>query len=158
MCVLASLVAPFLCGSATVSAFCFCMLSGFGTRCLDQQSVPYRRGKVSHRLMRLEHGLEHVFVEALQLDLDVRFGLGHHCRRAAGASLSLGSAGGSSELPSMFLLLCDQACLPSRIRGSRSCPSLECYLQRLGCRTGWACRLAQIAGAGNGRCVKRACA
>ena len=44
--------------------------------------------------------------------LDVSFGLGHHCRRAAGDSVSLGSAGGSSEVPSIVLLLCDQDAVP----------------------------------------------
>ena len=41
----------------------------FGARCLEQRSVPRRRRQVSHRLMRLEDGLEHDFVEALLLDL-----------------------------------------------------------------------------------------
>ena len=62
--------------------------------------------------MRLEVGLEHEFVEALLLDLYVFFGLGHHCRRAAGLPDLRGSAGGSSELLSMLLLLCDQAAVP----------------------------------------------
>ena len=56
--------------------------------------------------MRLEDGLEHDFVEALLLDLAACFRLGHHCRRVAGPSVSLGSAGGS------FLLLCDQDAVP----------------------------------------------
>ena len=40
--------------------------------------------------MRLEDGLEHDFL----------------CRRSAGSPVLLGSAGGSSELPSVPLLLC----------------------------------------------------
>ena len=71
----------------------------FGAPCLDQQSVPHRRRQVSHRLMRLEDGLEHDFVEALLLDLAVCSKLDHHCRRAAGSPVLLCSAGSSSELP-----------------------------------------------------------
>ena len=51
--------------------------------------------------MRLEDGLDRDLVETLLLDLAVSLGLGCHCRRAAGPSFSLlGSAGGSSKLPS----------------------------------------------------------
>ena len=54
--------------------------------------------------MRLEDGLENDLVETLPLDLAVPLGLGYHCRRAAGPSFSLlGSADGSSELPSRLL-------------------------------------------------------
>ena len=50
--------------------------------------------------MRLEDGLEHDLVETLLLDLAVSL----HCRRAAGPPLSLlGSADGSSKLPSRLL-------------------------------------------------------
>ena len=98
--------------SSCVSSHLFCVglrlflhVVRFGARCLDQESVPFRRGKVSHRPMRLEDGLEHDFVEALLLDLAVCFGLGH-CRRSAGSFVLLGSAGGSSELPSVSLLFC----------------------------------------------------
>ena len=65
--------------------------------------------EVSHRVLRLEDSLQHDFVEDLLLDLAFCCGLGHHCLRTAGPSVSLGSAGGSSELPSVLLLLCDHA-------------------------------------------------
>ena len=47
-----------------------------------------------------------ILLRLFLLDLAVSFGLGHHCRRSAGTSFLLGSAGGSSELPSVSLLLC----------------------------------------------------
>ena len=76
----------------------------FGARRFDQQNVPHRRGQVPHRQTRPEDGLEHDLVETLLLDLAVSLGLGYHCRRAAGPSFSLlGSAGGSSKLPSRVL-------------------------------------------------------
>ena len=120
----------------------------FGARCLDHQSVPHRRRQVSQRLMRLEDGGDHDFL----VDLAVCFGLDHHCRRAAvSSSLAwfswfVGAAVGVAAPP-----------LPRRpscwTLGPRSCPSLECCLWRLGCRTGWACWLARIVGAGKGQCV-----
>ena len=100
-CVLAPLAAPFSEGLRL-----FQHAVRFGARCLDQKSVPFRRRQVSHRLMCLEDGLEHDLVEAVLLDLTVCFGLHHHCRRSAGSSVLLGSAGGSSKLPSVSLLLC----------------------------------------------------
>ena len=57
--------------------------------------------RVSHTV---KDGLEHDLVETLLLDLAVPLGLGYHCRRAAGPSSSLlGSADGSSKLPSRLL-------------------------------------------------------
>ena len=54
--------------------------------------------------MRLEDGLGHDLVGALLLDDAVPFVLGYRCRRAAAPSLSLlGSADGSSKLPSRLL-------------------------------------------------------
>ena len=41
--------------------------------------------------MRLEDGLEHDIVAALLIELAVCIELDHHCRRSAGASVSLGS-------------------------------------------------------------------
>ena len=79
----------------------------FGARRFNQQCVPNRRGQVSHRLMRLESGLEHDFVETPLFDLAFPLGLGHYCRRAACLSFPLGSTGGSSELPSALLFLSD---------------------------------------------------
>ena len=61
------------------------MLSASASR-LDQQIVPHRRGQVSHRLARLEDGLEHHLVETLMLDLAVSLGLGYHCRRSAAST------------------------------------------------------------------------
>ena len=76
----------------------------FGARRLVQQSVPHRRGQVSHHLMRLDDGLEHDLVETLRHDLAVPLGLGYSCRRAAGPSFSpLGSPDGASKLPSRLL-------------------------------------------------------
>ena len=60
--------------------------------------------EVLYRLMCLQGGLEHDLGGLL--DLAVCFGLDHHCRRSAGSPVLLGSAGGSSELPSVSLLLC----------------------------------------------------
>ena len=62
--------------------------------------------------MRFEDGLEQDLVEALLFDLAVRCDFAHHFHRAAGSSVSPGSAGGSSELSSVLLLHCDQAAVP----------------------------------------------
>ena len=97
-------------------------------------------------------------VEALLLDLDVCFGLGHRCRRDAGPSESLGSAGGSLELPSVLLPVCDQAAVPldgplARARVN-SCVLPVAFLAVE--EAGHAA--SSDVGAGKGKCVKRACA
>ena len=100
--------------------------------------------------MRLQDGLEHDFVEALLFNLAVCLGFGHRCRRAAGSSRLACSAGGSSELPSVSLLLCAHA-VPLDGPWARARVHISSVaLWRLGCRTGWACRLARIVGAGQG--------
>ena len=133
-CVLAPLAAPFLRRSASVLH-----VDRFGARCLDQESVPYRRRQVSHRLMRLEDGLEHDLVETLLLEFAVCFW--------AWPPLS-----SSRWLPSVSLFLFAHSVSLDGPLARARVPF--CCVLRLGCRTGW----AWIVGAGKGRCVKRACA
>ena len=93
---------------ASASACVVC----FGARCFDQQCVPHRRGQFSRHLVHFEDCLERPLVEALLLELEFSLGrLGCRCRRSSGFSFSLGSAGGSSKLPS--LLLSASAAVPS---------------------------------------------
>ena len=91
--------------------------------------------------MRLEDGLEHDLVEALLLELAVRFG----------SSVSRGSVLGSSELPSVLLLLCDHAAVP--LDGPNARARVH-FLRVAGCIL--AVEEAGIVGSGKGRCVKRA--
>ena len=143
VCVLAPLAAPFLRRSASVSA-CFLLR---GSTPLSA-GCPHRRGKVSHRLTLLEDGLEHEIVEALLLDLDVCCGRGHHCRRAAGPSVSLRfCCSSAARLPSLLMA-------PRLALVSISCvlPVASWLSKRLGMSTQFDRR------AGKDRCVKRACA
>ena len=71
-------------------------------------------------------------------------------------------------LPSCLVLLeVRRSCLRCRCSAAPTPPLLMdpslalvsiSYVLRLGCRTGWACRLTLIVRAGKGRCVRRACA
>ena len=87
--------------------------------------------------MCLEDGLEHDLVEALLLELAVRFG----------SSVLLGSVRGSSELPSVLLLLCDLAAVP--LDGPNARARVH-FLRVAGCIL--AVEEAGIVGASSGHC------